>query len=326
MLFVLCFFMATPVSAHEVRPAFLQITERANGHYDVLWKQPTMGEVAVRLEPHISGGLLDKQPTAIEAGQGFLLRAWRDLDAGPTGMEGRTVHIEGLDRTITDVLVSITLANGDVSQQLVRPEDPTLTLRLRGSGVAVPAYLMLGVEHILTGIDHLCFVLGLVLLVRNRRMLIATITAFTVAHSITLAGTALNVIAPRPAMIEALVALSIVFVAVELVHSYRGRAALTVRYPWVIAFTFGLLHGAAFASALAQIGLPPNAVPLSLLLFNVGVEVGQLLFVVAVLGMGWVLMRLPRRLPQWTRWVPPYAIGSFATVWFIQRLGAAVVG
>jgi hypothetical protein len=131
-------------------------------------------------------------------------------------------------------------------------------------------------------------------------------------------------IAVRPAVIEALVALSILFVAVELVHSYRGRNGLTLRYPWVIAFTFGLLHGAAFAGALAQIGLPPNDIPLSLLLFNVGVELGQLLFIVVVLSIGLALARMPRSLPLWTRWVSPYAIGSFAAFWFLERLQTAL--
>lgn len=191
-------------------------------------------------------------------------------------------------------------------------------------GVAVPAYITLGIEHILTGIDHLGFLLGLILLVRSRMRLIATITAFTVAHSLTLAATALQVIAVRPAVIEALVALSIVFAAVELVHRCRGGQGFTVRYPWLIPFTFGLLHGAAFSDVLVQIGLPSNAIPLSLLLFNVGVELGQLLFIAVVLSIGWALTRLPRQVPAWARWVPPYAIGSCAAFWFLERLSGAL--
>ena len=166
--------------------------------------------------------------------------------------------------------------------------------------------------------------LGLLLLVRNRIMLLKTITAFTLAHSITLAATTLHLIAVRPALIEALVALSILFVAVELVHYYRGRKGLTVRFPWLIAFTFGLLHGMAFAGALKEIGLPPNAIPLSLLLFNVGVELGQIFFLMIILGIGWCLAQLPRPLPAWTRWVPPYAIGTFAAVWFLERIQTAL--
>jgi len=309
---------------HEVRPALLQVTERPGDHYDFLWKQPVMGTVAVHLVPHVSGGVLEQEPTSVVTEPDFQTIAWRNVDVGSQGLEGRTLEIEGLEATITDVLVTVTLLNGDSVQQILRPQSPSTTLHLHPTGMAVPAYLILGIEHILTGVDHLCFVFGLMLLVRDRLTLIKTITAFTVAHSITLAATALHVIAVRPAVIEALVAFSILFVAVEVVHLYRGRNGLTVRYPWVIAFTFGLLHGAAFAGALAEVGLPPHAIPLALLLFNVGVELGQLLFITAVLAVGWLLTRLPRGLPTWTRWVPPYAIGSFAAFWFFDRLSTAL--
>lgn len=321
---LLCAGWSVAALAHEVRPAFLQITECADHRYNILWKQPTMGNVAVRLVPHISGGLLEQPPTSVEGTANFRISLWRNVAAGADGLQGRTVHIEGLERTLTDVLVSVTPVDGKSIQQILRPQDPSLTLQLRKSGIAVSAYLTLGIEHILMGIDHLAFVLGLKLLVRSRKTLIATITAFTVAHSITLAATAVHLLAIRPAVIEALVALSILFVAVELVHSYRGRRGLTVRYPWVIAFTFGLLHGAAFAGALAQIGLPPDAIRLSLLLFNVGVELGQLMFIAVVFAIGWALTRLPQSLPAWTRWVPPHVIGSCAAFWFIERLQTAL--
>jgi len=311
--------------AHEVRPAFFQITERADGRYDVLWKQPSQGNLAVRLVPRISGGVLEKPPSQVESAVSFQIQIWRDLDLGPSGLDGRTLEVEGLAQTITDVLVSVSLADGTDIQKVLRPSAPTVALHLGRTGVAVPAYLTLGVEHILIGIDHLFFVLMLVLLVRRGAMLIKTITAFTVAHSITLAATTLDLIAVHPATIEALVALSIVFVAVELVHHYRGRDGLTTRYPWVIAFTFGLLHGSAFAGALSEIGLPPNAIPLSLLLFNVGVEIGQLLFVALILGFIWLMARLPRPLPVWSRWLAPYAVGIAGAFWFFERLEAALI-
>lgn len=311
--------------AHEVRPAYLEVTERPDGLADVLWKQPSAGSLAVRLIPHISGGLLERAATSVSTAPNFEIRAWRGLKPGPQGIDGRIVTIEGLDRTITDVLVVVTLKNGDSVQEVLRPQNPSLALHITKSGLAVPAYLTLGIEHILTGVDHLSFVLGLLLLVRGRVMLFKTITAFTIAHSITLAATTLHLITVRPALIESLVAFSILFVAVELVHLYRGREGLTVRYPWLIAFTFGLLHGSAFAGALKEIGLPPNDIPLSLLLFNVGVELGQLLFVLVVMGIIWVLARLPRQLPGWTRWAPPYAIGSFAAFWFLERLTTALL-
>jgi hydrogenase/urease accessory protein HupE len=322
-ILLVCVF-GLPVAAHEVRPAFLQITERPNGHYDVLWKRPSMGSIAVHLVPHISGGLLEAVPSSIETTTNFQVRVWRDLDLGAQGVEGRTIQIDGLSQTITDVLVAIGLNDGNSVQQILHPQAPSVTLRLRKSGIAVPAYLILGIEHILTGIDHLSFVFGLMLLVRQRMTLVKTITAFTVAHSITLAGTALHVITVRPAVIEALVALSILFVAVEIVRNYRGSIGLTVHYPWLIAFTFGLLHGSAFAGALAEIGLPPHAIPLSLFLFNVGVELGQLIFIAAVLSLGWALHHLPRELPIWTRRVLPYAIGACSAFWFLERLHTAL--
>jgi hydrogenase/urease accessory protein HupE len=326
LLLTVAGFFAWPslASAHEVRPAFLQITELSDGRYDILWKQPSQGMMAVRLIPHISGGLLEGSPSAIETAPSFQIQIWRHVDAGAAGLDGRTLEIEGLRQTITDVLVSITLSNGDQIQESLLPQNPFLALHLRKNGLAVPTYLVLGMKHILTGADHLCFVVGLLLLVRDRIMLLKTITAFTLAHSITLAATTLHLIAVRPALIEALVALSILFVAVELVHFYRGREGLTVRFPWLIAFTFGLLHGSAFAGALAEIGLPPHAIPLSLLLFNVGVELGQISFLAVVLGIIWCLAHLPRPLPAWTRWVPPYAIGTFAAVWFLERIQTAI--
>ena len=325
LAFLIIALVTAPAFAHEVRPAYLEVTEHADGRADVLWKQPSAGALAVRLIPHISGGLLEGAPSSLSTAPNFEIRSWRGIKSGPQGIDGRTITIEGLDRTITDVLVIVTLKNGDSIQEVLRPQNPSLALHIAKNGLAVPAYLTLGIEHILTGVDHLSFVLGLLLLVRGRVMLFKTITAFTIAHSITLAATTLHLITVRPALIESLVAFSILFVAVELVHSYRGRDGLTVRYPWLIAFTFGLLHGSAFAGALKEIGLPPNDIPLSLLLFNVGVEFGQLLFVLAVMGVIWCLARLPRQLPGWSRWVPPYAIGSFASFWFLERLTTALI-
>ena len=313
-----------PASSHEVRPALLSVMERPGGRYDIVWKQPTLGEVAVRLVPHISGGVLDRAPSEVQGVGDFQLTVWRDIQPGEGGLEGRALQIEGLGETITDVLVEITLVDGSTDQEILHPQEPRMTLHFHRSGMAVLAYIRLGIEHILTGADHLAFVLGLTLLVRRRMMLVKTITAFTLAHSITLAATTLHVIVVQPELIESLVALSVLFVAVELVDGYRGRGGLATRYPWLIALVFGLLHGAAFAGALADIGLPPHAIAPALLLFNVGVEVGQLMFISVVLGMGWAASRLPTPLPAWTRWIPPYAIGSLSAFWVFDRLEVAL--
>jgi hydrogenase/urease accessory protein HupE len=260
----------------------------------------------------------------VETSSEFQIRLWRDVDPGVRSLEGVTVEIEGLQQTITDVLVSIEWLDGRSVQEIVGPQNPRLTLHLRRDEVEVLPYVRLGIEHILGGLDHLGFVLGLTLLVRSRRMLVQTITAFTVAHSITLAATALHFITVQPALIESLVALSVLFVAVEVVHRDQGSSGLAVRHPWIVACVFGLLHGAAFAGALAEVGLPRHAIVLSLLLFNIGVEVGQLLFIGLIVGIGWVFARVASTPSFPVRWVIPYALGSCSAFWFLQRLSAAM--
>lgn len=311
--------------AHEIRPAYLQITENDQHHFDVLWKQPAMGTLAVRLAPRVSNGLLDGPADEESASNSFLLRRWNNLALTRDSFDGATISIEGIEHTITDALVDVSFANGQEVQAVLKPTQPSLTVHLQGAGkLAVAAYLQLGIEHILTGFDHLSFVLGLVLLVRGRATLLKTITAFTLAHSITLAAAALGYVNVSAPVIESLVALSIIFVAVELARSYEGEVGLTARYPWLIAFTFGLLHGFAFAGSLADIGLPPHNIPGALLLFNCGVELGQLMFVGAVLALLAVFRRVVVEPPAWVRWVAPYAIGALASYWMIQRVHVIV--
>jgi hydrogenase/urease accessory protein HupE len=312
------------VQAHEVRPGLLQIVQQGATHYTVTWKQPVIGEIAARLVPHLSNGWLEEAPTDQFVTSAFLIRSWSIDSSQSDPLAGQAVDIEGLDKTITNVIVEVRLANGRDQQFILRPDAPSREI-MRGSsnGRPVAAYLRLGIEHILTGIDHLMFVLGLLLLVGIRWRLLQAITAFTATHSITLAASALGIVEAPAALIEALVALSIVFVAAELANAMRGQSVLTQRYPWAVAFTFGLLHGFAFASALAEVGLPRNAIPLSLFLFNVGVEIGQLLFVGAAILAILMLRRMQHRVSaEFARiieWVPPYAIGSFAALWFLGR-------
>jgi hydrogenase/urease accessory protein HupE len=312
---------ASPATAHEVRPAYLEITENSAHKFDVLWKQPSNGTLVIKLTPRVSNGLLDSKPSEETIANSFLVRRWDNLQVTRDSFDGATLAIEGLEFTITDALVNITFSNGQQIQEILRPSTPSMRIHLKGTGkLPVPAYLRLGIEHILTGFDHLSFVLGLLLLVRNRAMLVKTITAFTIAHSITLVAAALGYVHVSAPVIESLVALSIVFVAVELARYYRGHEGLTVRYPWVISFTFGLLHGFAFAGSLADIGLPPHNIPFALLLFNLGVELGQLLFVGVVFAFIGLLRLLPRRLPVWTRWLAPYAIGALSSYWMLERI------
>ena len=321
---VALFVLAPAASAHEVRPAFLELTERADGRVDVLWKQPSIGMLVVPLRPRL-GAALDRKPDRVESATNFEVRHWDAVDLGPQGLNGREVRVDGLDKTITDTLLLVHLKNGDEESRVLTPGQPSMTIDAH-SGAAVPAYLLLGIEHILTGIDHLLFVFGLLLLSSGWRQLLRTITAFTVAHSITLALTALKVMALDPALVEAMVAWSILFLAVELVRKQRGVDGLTQRQPWLVAFGFGLLHGAAFAGALKQIGLPEGNIPISLLLFNVGVEIGQLLFVGVVMALLWGARRVrwPAATPRLAWGVASYAIGSFAFFWFLERLHAVI--
>jgi hypothetical protein len=317
--------MSLSVSAHEIRPASLVITERSAESYDVVWKQPVVGTMAIHLVPHLSSGALDRAPDQFIAAPGFLIKSWSI--SGGAALDGQTVIIEGLEHTVTDTLLRVNSLDGREINAVIRPSAPEFLLSLSGpKGVAVPAYLALGVEHILTGADHLMFVFGLLLLVGIKWRIAGVVTAFTLAHSITLALAALGYIHVEPSVVEALVALSIIFVAAELIPRPGKPPTLTQRQPWLIAFAFGLLHGLAFAGALAEVGLPKDAALFALFTFNLGVELGQLIFVVAAIGAIMVLRRIPmfaagslhHRLAQ----VPAYGIGAAASYWFIERMVA----
>lgn len=317
---------AAPAQAHEVRPALVQIRETGPRAYEVVWKRPVVGDMALRLVPHLSGGSLETPHH--RAGRPRLRHPGLARPRRPP-LEGQTLEVEGLSQSVTDVIVRVTPRDGQASDHVLKPAAPRMTLgSAKPTGLAVPAYLLLGVEHILIGIDHLLFVLGLLLLIGPNWKLVKAVTGFTVAHSLTLALAAFGIIRFPSAAIEALVALSILFVAVELTPSRRAAGGLAQRRPWLIAFAFGLLHGMAFAGVLADIGLPAGAAPEALFLFNLGVEIGQLTFIAAVL----LAMAAGRRLlaashhtlPQWATSTPAYAIGALSAYWLIERTIAAI--
>ena len=306
-------------SAHEVRPSYLAMTEVAPGRYQVVFKVPMRGSARLRMVAVLPANCRQLAPTASYLVSGAVLDRWTVQCDG--SLVGGTIAIAGLETLLTDVLVRIEPLEGGSYSIRLRPNATSYLIPEAPSTWDVArTYLALGIEHILGGIDHLLFVLALLLIVGQRwGKLFKTITAFTVAHSLTLAAATLGLVAVPGTPVEAVIALSIVFLAAELAHSRMGRPGLTEQWPWLVAFTFGLLHGLGFASALAEVGLPQDQIPLALLQFNVGVEVGQLLFVAAVLALVWAGRRLRIPAPAWGWRVPAYGIGAVAAFWTIQR-------
>jgi hydrogenase/urease accessory protein HupE len=316
--------------SHALQPGYLELRLVDADLYAVLWKVPAVGgrpmaisaELPQQCEPRTPGG-------STWDGVAHVHR-FRARCTG--GIEGGTIYIAGLAETNTDVLVRFDLAGGENLTHRLTAGDPSFTVPSTPSSLAVVrTYTMLGIEHILLGIDHLAFVLALLLIVRGARKTIATVTAFTIAHSITLAGATLGFVQIPGPPIEATIALSIVFVAAEILRGQRGNPGLTEQYPWVVAFTFGLLHGFGFAAALIEVGLPSSSIPVALLFFNVGVEIGQLLFIACM----FVTFALAKKIAEhiaalrpgrpWRSLasaLPPYTIGSFAVFWLIQRIAA----
>jgi hypothetical protein len=319
LLAVFSLAFAGAAAAHEVRPAFLEIDQTAPTAYRISWKQPVMGQVAVHLAPHLSSGWLDKPPADQYATPGFMIRVWNVRSTAP--LDGQTVSVEGLADTITDVFVRVRPLKRDTSETVLRPEAPSLQLSLTGGGkgAGVLALIRLGVEHILTGPDHLLFVLGLILIVHDRWTLLKTVSAFTLAHSLTLAAAAFGLISLPPALLEALIALSILFLAPEVLRAQRGGTSLAIRFPWIVAFAFGLLHGMGFAGGLTALGLEKSALLTAVVLFNLGVEIGQLAFIGVVLALWALLRRIEFRWPQPALFAPAYAIGIMGAAWTIER-------
>jgi hydrogenase/urease accessory protein HupE len=320
---------SSPVSAHEVRPAYLELRQTGTATYDVLWKVPARGD-NMRLGLYVefpSRTTNVTRPQTLFANDASTER-WSIRRTG--GLTGDEIHITGLAATMTDVLVRIENLDGTTQVTRVTPSSPSFVVAAAPRALDVTrTYQVLGVEHILFGVDHLLFVLALLILVKGWRKLVGTITAFTIAHSITLAIATLGFVHVPSKPVEATIALSIIFVACEIVHRRQGRSGLTETWPWVIAFSFGLLHGLGFAGALREVGLPQNAIPLALLFFNIGVELGQLLFIGVVMAVITLAVRAGRKFSHWNvkpqsafSWcenISAYAIGGVAAFWLIER-------
>ena len=327
MLAALAAFATTPAAAHELQPGYLELRESAPERYEVLWKLPSLGGSDVRMP--IAPVFPERcrqigEARSSRAGTAWVFTARFDCKGG---LAGQTIAIEGLEAFTTDVLVRVQHADGSVETHVLKPVQPSLTLRAAGEGQrGSAAYLYLGIEHILLGVDHLLFVLGLLLIVRDRWALVKTVTAFTVAHSITLAVATFGLARVSALPLNAAIALSILFLGPEIARTWRGQTSFTIRHPWVVAFAFGLLHGFGFASGLAQLGLPQSELPLALLLFNVGVEAGQLVFVLLVLWLERAFRLLQIHWPTWVARLPGYLVGTLGAFWTLQRVAILLRG
>jgi hydrogenase/urease accessory protein HupE len=260
-----------------------------------------------------------REPQVDEFTDSLVERQW--IDAGPHGIEGKRIDFPGLQLTITDVLVLIEPLKGAHSTELVHPSRPYLEIaQPRGALATANVFMSRGIEHILLGLDHLLFVLGLMLIVGGPWMLLKTVTAFTVAHSITLAVATFGYASIPSPPLNAAIALSILFLGAEIIRSWQGETSFAIHHPWVVAFSFGLLHGFGFASGLTTIGLPSGELPLALLSFNVGVEIGQLAFVAMILLLVRAFRTIDMRWPRPVEWAPAYVVGSLGAFWTIERV------
>jgi hydrogenase/urease accessory protein HupE len=305
--------------AHEVRPAYLEFRQTSAETYDALWKVPGLGD-NLRLGLYVQ---LPEGCTNVTARRGAMannafIERWSLRRAG--GLKGATIRIAGLSATTTDVLVRLERLDGSAQVTRLTPSAPSFVVEAAPPAFEVArTYSVLGVEHILSGIDHLLFILALLIITRGGWRLIKTVTAFTVSHSITLTLATLGYVHIPQRPVEATIALSIVFVAAEILRGRAGKPGLTQRAPWVVAFAFGLMHGLGFASGLSEAGLPVAHIPTALFFFSIGVETGHFLFIGVVLSMIALLSRTRIRFPRWSELVPPYAIGTIAMFWVIQR-------
>jgi len=313
-------YLAMPVHADEIRPALLDIKEQSTGLFAVTWKVPTRGNRILAITADLPESLeLVGTPVIEDIAGSRIERATYKNNS--ESLVDQTIVIDGLKAVQTDVLLLVQLQDGTQHSAILRPVAPSFTIPPKASKLQVAAdYWRMGTIHILEGADHLLFVLALMLIVVGFKELLKAVTAFTVAHSITLALATLGLVHMPAAPTEAIIALSIVFLATEIVHKRNGQVGLTELYPWMIAFAFGLFHGLGFAGALSEIGVPQHEVPLALLMFNVGVETGQLMFIGVVLALIAVLKKLPVTPPESAWRVLPYSIGGLAAFWTIDRV------
>jgi len=317
--FLLVLFWNIFCVADEIKLSYLEIKEHKLEHYSVLLKVPVQEDKKLAIDM-----LLPKECSLISPKTSHLVNS-SYLDRWQMkcneGLEAKTLLLDGLKTTGTELLLRLELLSGASHSMLLNPLKSSYTIpREESSWQIVQTYAWLGVTHILLGFDHLLFVFALLLLVKNMRRLLWTITAFTLAHSLTMVVATLGIVSIPQSPVEAIIALSILFLAMEIIHEKQGKVGLTSRYPWIIAFIFGLLHGFGFAGALAEIGLPQQAITLALVFFNLGVELGQLLFVATVVIVAVLLQRLQYQvLLGKLQTALVYLMGGMSAFWLIER-------
>lgn len=303
--------------AHEMQPAYLELRQTSPEKYEMMWKVPVRPDL-INLRTNLPQDVkILSQTPRIQTSDASIERSTL---TSPGGLDGKAITIDPAAGVLIDTLVRVVRLDGSI--QVGRLNALTTSFLVEGTpGLFEQSitYARLGIEHILMGVDHLLFVLGLLLIVKDRWMLTKTITSFTIAHSITLAIATLGFAsAPLPPL-NAAIALSILFLGPEIVRKERGETSLTIRHPWVVAFAFGLLHGFGFASGLTTLGLSSTEIPLALLLFNVGVEIGQLFFVAVILLLERSFRTLEIQWPNWALKLPAYSVGGLGAYWTIQR-------
>lgn len=319
-LLLIAALFALPAVAHESRPAYLEIRETSPHQFSVLWRTPVLSGNQLLVKLKLPADVKDVQPQIVqELSDSRVERRW--IDAGPDGLAGERIDFVGLQFTITDVLARFEFLDGRELTVIARPSEPFVTIAESQTSLQVAlAYAKEGIRHISLGFDHLVFLFALMLIVKGGWMLFKTITAFTVAHSITLAMATLGVFQPPRPPIEVAIALSILFLAPEILRDRRGETSFTLRRPWLVAFAFGLLHGFGFSSVLIDAGLPRSELPVALLSFNLGVEIGQLAFVSLLLLLWALIGKLGIKWPRWSTAIPAYVVGTLATFWLLGGL------
>ncbi len=317
---------ASVAAAHEARPAYLEFKETTPGQFQILWRTPVMSGINLPVALKLPAGTRNlREPSVQELSDSIVER--RSVDFGPSGLAGKPIEFSGLQMTIADVLVRVEMLDGRKWTTIAHPSQPWIEMAASQTWVGIAVtYIVQGIRHILFGADHMLFVLGLLLIVEDRWMLLKTVTAFTGAHSITLAIATLGYAEVPVLLLNAAIALSILFLGPEIVRSWRGETSFTLRHPWAVAFSFGLLHGFGFASALTSAGLPRQELPVALVTFNVGVELAQLGFIGLILALERSFRILEVPWPRWAQLLPGYSVGSLGAFWTVQRVTALFAG